>query len=191
MKDARTTIVTQALKLFLEHGYDGMSLSELTRDTGLSKGAIYHHFKDKDDLFTAAIEQFFLQFLPVQADQQPPTDFEGTVKSLVDGYAAMLASVDEVTPDRLAYFRFILAIAPKIQPQLLERMNAVRNHLIATLSAEATAGRLRSDRPATMLADQILGLIEGASLLATIAGRSDPAESMRETVMDFVATLLR
>jgi AcrR family transcriptional regulator len=174
----------------MEHGYDGMSLSDLTKTTGLSKGAVYHHFRDKDDLFAAAIDQFFLQFLPEQAAELP-AGVEATVVELVEGYASMLNAVDQVTADRLAYFRFILAVAPKIRPQLVARMTLVREQLIAVLAAEAASGRLRSAQPSAMLADQILGLMEGATLLAAIADRPDPADTMRRTVMAFLADIVR
>ena len=39
-------ILTTASKLFLEKGYEKTSLQDIIRETGLSKGAIYHHFRD-------------------------------------------------------------------------------------------------------------------------------------------------
>ena len=41
-------ILTTASKLFLEKGYEKTSLQDIIRETGLSKGAIYHHFSSKD-----------------------------------------------------------------------------------------------------------------------------------------------
>ena len=37
-------ILTTASKLFLEKGYEKTSLQDISRETGLSKGAIYQHF---------------------------------------------------------------------------------------------------------------------------------------------------
>ena len=44
-------ILNAAYRLFLEKGYDNASLQDITDATGLSKGAIYHHFKSKEDIF--------------------------------------------------------------------------------------------------------------------------------------------
>ena len=44
-------ILTTASKLFLEKGYEKTSLQDIIRETGLSKGAIYHHFSSKEAIF--------------------------------------------------------------------------------------------------------------------------------------------
>lgn len=47
-------IVDEALKLFVEKGYDNTSIQDIIdRLGGLSKGAIYHHFKSKEEIFEA------------------------------------------------------------------------------------------------------------------------------------------
>ncbi len=44
-------ILDTAERLFIEKGYDHTSLQEIIEQTGLSKGAIYHHFTSKEDIF--------------------------------------------------------------------------------------------------------------------------------------------
>ncbi|MDO5558283.1 MAG: TetR/AcrR family transcriptional regulator [Oscillospiraceae bacterium] len=44
-------ILDTAAKLFMEKGYDNTSLQDIIDDTKLSKGAIYHHFRSKEDIF--------------------------------------------------------------------------------------------------------------------------------------------
>lgn len=44
-------ILDTAERLFIEKGYDHTSLQEIIDETGLSKGAIYHHFTSKEDIF--------------------------------------------------------------------------------------------------------------------------------------------
>ncbi len=44
-------ILDTAERLFIETGYDRASLQEIIDETGLSKGAIYHHFASKEDIF--------------------------------------------------------------------------------------------------------------------------------------------
>ena len=44
-------ILDTAERLFIEKGYDHASLQEIIDETGLSKGAIYHHFTSKEDIF--------------------------------------------------------------------------------------------------------------------------------------------
>jgi len=44
-------ILDTAERLFIEKGYDKTSLQNIIDATGLSKGAIYHHFTSKEDIF--------------------------------------------------------------------------------------------------------------------------------------------
>jgi TetR/AcrR family transcriptional repressor of nem operon len=44
MADTRDQILTTAFKLFFEKGYKEVTMSELVKETGLSKGAFYHYF---------------------------------------------------------------------------------------------------------------------------------------------------
>ncbi len=44
-------ILEVAAKLFAKKGYDSTSIQDILEETKLSKGAIYHHFKSKEDIF--------------------------------------------------------------------------------------------------------------------------------------------
>lgn len=186
--DTRNLLTTHALKLFLAHGYEGTSLADLVKASGLSKGAVYHYFRNKEELFEAAIEQFFLRFLP--AEQEGGADLRSCVSSMVEGYCGMLAAVAAATPDRLAYFRFLIAIAPKIAPQLRERLALARQQIIVAAEGERVA--LLRGIEAEDIADQCLALIEGAGLLATISGGpEDAAQALRRIVGRYLDGLYR
>jgi len=45
-----------ATKLFLEKGYEGASINEMSRRSGISKETVYRHFKNKEQLFAAVID---------------------------------------------------------------------------------------------------------------------------------------
>ena len=54
--ETRQRIVTQAATLFNQHGFEGGSMSELMKATGLEKGGIYRHFSSKEEIATAAFD---------------------------------------------------------------------------------------------------------------------------------------
>jgi len=47
----RNAILTAAASLFSTNGFKGTSMAELSRITGAAGGTIFHHFKNKEDLF--------------------------------------------------------------------------------------------------------------------------------------------
>ncbi len=52
-------IIEVALKLINENGYDSVSVAEITKQAGVSKGAFYIHFKSKEDLIEQEINFFY------------------------------------------------------------------------------------------------------------------------------------
>ena len=53
----RAEILGAARRAFARHGYEGATVKVLEAETGLSRGAIFHHFKDKEALFLALAEE--------------------------------------------------------------------------------------------------------------------------------------
>jgi AcrR family transcriptional regulator len=52
----RGQLIEVATGLFAEHGYEGTSIEAVLAATGVSRGALYHHFAGKEALFTAVLE---------------------------------------------------------------------------------------------------------------------------------------
>jgi AcrR family transcriptional regulator len=53
----RRALLAAARDAFGERGYGPTSVEEIVRRAGVTKGALYHHFRDKDDLFVAVVEE--------------------------------------------------------------------------------------------------------------------------------------
>ena len=59
MKDTRDFIIDEAYKLFLNHSYEAVSISMISDAIGFTKGALYHHFRNKEELYRAVIDKHF------------------------------------------------------------------------------------------------------------------------------------
>jgi len=55
-EETRTKITEAAIKLFSNTGYNKASVDEICAEAGISKGAFYHHFKSKQELFLALLD---------------------------------------------------------------------------------------------------------------------------------------
>ena len=54
-------IVDVSMRLFLEKGFENTSMQDIVENLGgLSKGAIYHHFKSKDDILVAVMDKIYM-----------------------------------------------------------------------------------------------------------------------------------
>ncbi len=55
-EETRTKILDSAVKLFSNNGYNKASVDDICAEAGISKGAFYHHFKSKQELFLALLD---------------------------------------------------------------------------------------------------------------------------------------
>ncbi len=54
--DLRAEILSAAKNLFIQRGYHGLAMREIAETLGVTKPALYYHFKDKEELFLAMLE---------------------------------------------------------------------------------------------------------------------------------------
>jgi len=62
-KDNRTHILATAFKLFFQKGYKSVTMSDLVKESGLSKGAFYHYFNSKEELYNHSMDMFIDHYL--------------------------------------------------------------------------------------------------------------------------------
>jgi AcrR family transcriptional regulator len=98
--DTRARIQQVALELFAEQGYERTSLREIAERLGVTKAALYYHFKSKEDIVRSFTEDYFAQLdaLIEWGREQPPSD--QTSAELLDRYITVVMESGEV-------FRFL------------------------------------------------------------------------------------
>lgn len=63
-ENSKNQILKAALKIFVVNGYSNTKMDDIADEAGFSKGAVYHHFSSKDDLFFSLIDYWEASFLP-------------------------------------------------------------------------------------------------------------------------------
>ncbi len=93
----RARLVSNAFREIHAHGYAGASLDRILADSGVSKGALYHHFKSKADLLHAVIDD---AVRPMVADRwlAPLSESDDPIRTLAESTRAMMA---EATPEAM------------------------------------------------------------------------------------------
>lgn len=59
--DSKEIILKKTFGLLLLKGFDGVSITDIQQMTGLSRGLLYHYFKNKEDLFIQVTDKYFLK----------------------------------------------------------------------------------------------------------------------------------
>lgn len=63
--DTRDRISKTSFNLFLEYGFSDVSVNEIIKATGITKGGFYHYFKSKEELIYDTIDKFFCPFFEI------------------------------------------------------------------------------------------------------------------------------
>src|ERR1700746_3603842 len=95
-RDTRAQVQQVALELFAEQGYEKTSLREIAERLGVTKAALYYHFKSKEDIVRSFTADYFdrLAALIEWGQGQPPT--AQTVSELLDRYISIVMESGEV-----------------------------------------------------------------------------------------------
>lgn len=59
MVDTKENILQTALRLFAKDGYEAVSVSTIAGELGMTKGALYKHYKNKRDIFDCIVERMY------------------------------------------------------------------------------------------------------------------------------------
>lgn len=101
----RDHLIETAQRLFGERGFAATPLEEVVAEAGLTRGAVYHHFKDKRALFEAVVDRVLLELVNVVEKRtlkraardggEPELDaLESFVEALSEPAAQRILSVD-------------------------------------------------------------------------------------------------
>ncbi|RKJ21233.1 TetR/AcrR family transcriptional regulator [bacterium D16-50] len=147
-------ILGVAFRLFMEKGYEHTSIQDIINNLGgLSKGAIYHHFKSKEDILVAVIDRMTAESNEMLADIRDSSGLSGEEKLKKIFRESISRSVQNdiftVAPD----FRD----NPKLLFSLLHDTidNAAPNYILPIIRQGISDGSIKTDYP-EQLAELIL-----------------------------------
>jgi AcrR family transcriptional regulator len=177
----RREILAGARACFARFGYEGATVRRLEEATGLSRGAIFHHFRDKDSLFLAVAEEDTAAMVATVAEH-------GLVQVMRDlrERAAQSADVPGWLGSQLEVSRR-LRTDPDFAERWAARSDAITSATRDRLRRQRDAGVLREDVPVETLA-QFLELAYDGLVLHLATGR--PADDFGP-VLDIVEAAVR
>lgn len=141
---SRHTLIASARRLFERQGYGATSTEQLLAQTGLTRGALYHHFKDKQALFEAVCDGVHAEL--VEAIESATRGVDDAAEALHRGAHAWLQAAAD--PHRA---QVLLVDAPSVlgtrawlEADRRHGFAALRAGLAATLGPEAHDDRLEA-----------------------------------------------
>lgn len=177
---ARRRILDAALAEFQDHGYEGTSLQAVAKRAGLTKGAIYWSFRDKQDLFLALVHEQ----LDVPAEklmritEDAPSEVE-TAPLVSQGMAELIRNQPAVM--LLMFEHWSRATRdPKLRGGFNHRQSEMRSAMARALEARHATTGVPLTYPAERLATGILCLAAGIAMQAMVEPAAAPDELFGE-----------
>jgi AcrR family transcriptional regulator len=172
----RSALIEAARALFAKHGYAEVGTEEIVRAAGVTRGALYHHFDGKRDLFEAVYERVEAEL----AERIAAGALSSNAKSPLDAMRAGAEMFLRVSTEPEAQ-QIALLDGPSVLGWDRWREIAAKHGLgliEATLQAAIEAGAIH-DQPVRPLAHVLMGALDEAAML--VARAEDP-EQMRAEV---------
>lgn len=190
-KSARTKafIREQAAPIFNKKGFDGTSLGDLTDATGLTKGALYGNFKDKEGIAMAAFA-YSMQHIrdimsarlnPLPSNKEKLIELlnffaEYVMRPPIPGGCPMINYAVDVDDNH----RFM-------RKSVVKEMQSTMDFIRTSLERGAQAGEFNDSFDATAISQLFFCAIEGAIVVSRVTGTAAPMKAVVkhcQTVLD-------
>jgi len=180
----RREILAGARTCFARDGYEGATVRRLEDEIGLSRGAIFHHFRDKDSLFLAVAEDDAAAMVETVAAH----GLVQVMRDLLERAAEPAAEADVTgwLGSQLEVSRR-LRTDPEFAKRWAARSDAIAAATRERLGRQRDAGALRADVPIDILA-RFLELAYDGLVLHVATGR--PVQDLG-AVLDLVEAAVR
>jgi AcrR family transcriptional regulator len=167
----RAKVERAAVELFAAHGVEGVSIGEIAAAAGVSQGALYRHYRGKEDLAWTLFSTAYLRTGAELAEiRERQRGFQARVGAMVEHFCALY--------DRdPALFRFMLVVQHNLLPRVRPGQRTPVDEVAETVRDAARAGEIAAVDPLAGAA-AILGVILQTAVFH-IYGRLDGALSPR------------
>jgi AcrR family transcriptional regulator len=182
----RTRIIAAARRLFAASGYDGTSTESVLEATKLSRGALYHHFENKEALFTAVLEAVEEDVTARTA--RIPAGVTDPVEALRAAFHSFLAQACEPEVRQIVLIDAHSVVGWQKWREIEERHGLGR--LKQALKIIAATGRIREDMVDVFAHILLASLIEVAFLVARSPDPPAAADTGRKAMNELLERLL-
>ncbi len=183
----RTEVLHRAVGLFNEQGYDATSVADLAERLGLSKSALYHHFRSKEEILQIALETALsgLEGALAEAARQGGTASDQLTAVITGAVRLLSAELPSVT------LLLRLRGNSEVERAALARRRAFDQRMTALVRGAQEDGLIRADVDAAVATRLVFGMINSLVEWYRPGGREDAEDIARDVLSVALEGLLR
>ncbi|MBN9183576.1 MAG: TetR/AcrR family transcriptional regulator [Microbacterium sp.] len=157
----REALLESARRLFLERGYSAVSMQQIAEAAGMTKGAPYYHFKNKDDLFVSIlVEEIERQRAGfVEVLNQPGSDEDRLTLAVAFALGSTQADLFTLFSDARRHLSEECLKGPAFKPRNADRLDAILVPFFEEMEARGRKLRISPERASHLFMLLMLGQI--------------------------------
>jgi AcrR family transcriptional regulator len=189
----RATILEAAYAEIYRQGFQGASIANILSNTGLTRGALYHHFRTKQALGLAVVDEIIRErltirfFEPLRMSPKP-------LETLLAILETIPARAHELLPLGCPLNNLMQEMSP-IDPTFREHLNSILDEWLATveqaLQRAQVAGELKSDVDCQAAALFIVSAWEGCIGIAKNLQSINALFNCGQQLQTYIRSLIR
>ncbi|WP_405960741.1 TetR/AcrR family transcriptional regulator [Streptomyces sp. NBC_00024] len=181
------TLLSVAVRVFNERGYDGTSMEHLSKAAGISKSSIYHHVTGKEELLRRAVSRALDGLFGI-LDEEP-----ARTGRAVERLEHVVRRMVEVLMNELPYVTLLLRVRGNTGTErwALERRRDFDHRVAELLKAAAADGDVRADVEVRLATRLVFGMINSIVEWYRPDGRGMGEREVSEAVTHLVFAGLR
>lgn len=171
-------ILNTAFKLFLQKSYREVTMQELQESAKMSRGGLYHHFKNKEEIFLATVKKFFFSMMEEPLDMAA---MEG--RSFMENFQAYLTYKQDMMNKMLKhtgleeldsnYFMLVfqtIQYFPETKVELRQQVVQETKNWAQIIEIAQQKGEIKQDLHPSTLAQHIYYLLDGLEMHLVMMG---------------------
>ncbi|OQO94119.1 TetR family transcriptional regulator [Saccharomonospora piscinae] len=150
-------LLSAATRLFAEHGFDRTSVSRIVEAAGVTKGAMYHYFRSKDDLlheiYARVLREQTRRLDELAASEEPVAARLRAIAA--DVVVSTIANLD----DTAIFFQSMHRLDPATRQAVRTQRRRYHERFRSLIEQGQRGGEFRSDKPAEIIVDFFFGAV--------------------------------
>ncbi|MBL1109575.1 TetR family transcriptional regulator [Streptomyces sp. 5-8] len=181
------TLLSVAVRVFNERGYDGTSMEHLSKAAGISKSSIYHHVSGKEELLRRAVSRALDGLFAILDEEH------ARAGQSVDRLEHVVRRMVEVLIAELPYVTLLLRVRGNTETErwALERRRDFDHRVAELLKAAAADGDVRGDVEVRLATRLVFGMVNSIVEWYRPDARGASGQEVADAVVRLVFSGLR
>jgi len=179
MNDSKEHIILISSKLFLQKSFKEVTMKEIVENTGLSKGAFYHYFTSKEQLFLEVLNYFFEQVSRKYENYSNESlyqfyhDYANETVTLTKKYLAKFENELSEVSITMNYFSLIfdaLKLYPEFREKIITEFNKEIGYWTKAVERARSKGEIYSPMTDKEISELFMYLSDGVGMHMIMRG---------------------